>query len=67
MSKLIDKAKSSKLRDCLKAVEGNVEGENVVRKIKPKEYPRSYRLDHEVMNVLQSTVDRINELSPKKG
>ena len=67
MSKLINKAKSSKLRGSLiKASEDSTEGESVVRKIKPKEYPRSYRLDYEIMNILQDTVDRINEISPKK-
>jgi hypothetical protein len=66
MSKLINKAKSSKLRDSLKSSEKSFEREGVVRKIKPKEYPRSYRLDHETMNVLQNTVDRINDFSPKK-
>lgn len=67
MSKLINKAKGSKLREALaKGSKDSIEEERVVRKIKPKEYPRSYRLDHEVMNILQDTVDRINEISPKK-
>jgi hypothetical protein len=67
MSKLINKAKGSKLREALaKGAKDSIEEESVVRKIKPKEYPRSYRLDHEIMNILQDTVDRINEISPKK-
>ena len=65
MSKLADKAKSSKLKDHFKP---NVEKseERLVRQMKPKEFPRSYRLDSEVMNTLKSTLDRINEISPRK-
>lgn len=62
MSKLADKAKSSKLKSNL----STDTQESVVRKIKPKDFPRSYRLDTETMNILKNTLDRINENSPKK-
>jgi len=69
MSKLAGKAKSSKLKESLRSSTTGVEIENkerVVRQIKLKEYPRSYRLDAEIMNTLKGTLDRINEISPKK-
>ena len=31
-----------------------------------KEYPRSYRFDHEIMDTLKNTLNRINQISPKK-
>jgi hypothetical protein len=31
-----------------------------------KEYPRSYRLDSEIMGILKNSVKRINQNSPKK-
>lgn len=31
-----------------------------------KEYPRSYRLDSEIMGILKNSVKRINKNSPKK-
>ncbi len=31
-----------------------------------KEFPRSYRLDSEIMNILKVTLYKINEVSPKK-
>ncbi len=37
-----------------------------VMETKPKEYPRSYRLDSELKEVLENTLDRVNELAPKK-
>ncbi len=70
MSKLAGKAKSSKLKESLQASTAtNTKAgkkERVVRQIKLKEYPRSYRLDAEIMNILKGTLDRINEISPKK-
>lgn len=33
---------------------------------KPKEHPRSYRLDPELKDVLNNTLTRINKLTPKK-
>lgn len=66
MSKLADKAKSSRLKDPLQTHSEQPAKERVVRQVKPKEFPRSYRLDAEVMNVLQNTLDRINEVSPRK-
>lgn len=65
MSKLAAKARSSKLKDSLEP--NKVEQtERLVRQIKPKEYPRSYRFDSEIMNTLKDTLCRINEVSPKK-
>lgn len=67
MSKLISKSQNSKLHNSLiDNSENQPNKEKIVRQIKPKEYPRSYRLDAEVMNVLKNTLDRINEFSPKK-
>ena len=31
-----------------------------------KEYPRSYRLEADVMCALKTTLDRINKISPRK-
>jgi len=61
MSKLSSKAKRSKLTNQKKE-----QGEKVIRHIEYKEYPRSYRFDVETMNVLKTTLDRVNETSPKK-
>ncbi len=66
MSKLADKAKSSKLKESLKQGQPLEPREKLVRQIKPKEYPRSYRLDPEIMNTLKDTLDRVNDISPKK-
>ena len=67
MSKLIRKAKNSKLHVSFQAEnENTADKENVVRQIKPKEYPRSYRFDTEVMNFLKNKLDKINEIAPKK-
>jgi len=63
MSKLETNAKPSKLN---KSTKSNNGGSNRVTKNNPKDYPRSYKLDPEVMNVLKSTLDKINEISPKK-
>lgn len=65
MSKLADRAKSSKLRGHFQP-DSEQPRERVVRKVKPKEFPRSYRLDAEIMNALKSTLDRLNEISPRK-
>jgi hypothetical protein len=67
MSKLIGKAKNSKLHNSLQNdLQNSPTKEKIVRQVKPKEYPRSYRIDAEVMNVLKNTLDRINECSPRK-
>ena len=66
MSKLASKAKSSKLNESIQQDSSTTPKEKVVRQIKHKEYPRSYRLDSEIMNTLQSTLEKINEISPKK-
>jgi hypothetical protein len=36
------------------------------KRVNHKEYPRSYRLDAEIMGTLKETLDKINKLSPKK-
>ena len=64
MSKLANKAKSSKLKETL--TENTEPKESVVRQVKHKEYPRSYRLDPEIMNTLKDTLDRVNGISSKK-
>jgi hypothetical protein len=66
MSKLAEKAKSSKLKGTLQENQTLLSKEKVVRQVKHKEYPRSYRLDPEIMNTLKSTLDRVNEISSKK-
>lgn len=33
---------------------------------KTKEYPRSFRLDPELKEVLENTLNRVNKLTPKK-
>lgn len=66
MSKLANKAKSSKLKETLHQDQNSVPKERVIRQVKHKEYPRSYRLDPEIMNTLKDTLDKINEISPKK-
>ena len=67
MSKLASKAKSSKLKESLDQKTTTEPKERLVRQVKHKEYPRSYRLDPEIMNTLKSTLDKINDISPKKG
>jgi hypothetical protein len=67
MSKLISKAKNSKLHESLQTEDGSTASkESVVRQIRPKEYPRSYRFDTEVMNFLKNKLDKINEIAPRK-
>jgi hypothetical protein len=34
--------------------------------VSQKEYPRSYRLDPELKEVLENTLGRVNQLTPKK-
>jgi hypothetical protein len=66
MSNLSSKAKSSKLNEIHQHRQNVQVKERLVRQIKPKDYPRSYRMDSEIMNTLKNTLDRINEVSPKK-
>ncbi len=67
MSKLANKAKSSKLKESLQQMSLDQKPkERLIRQVKHKEHPRSYRLDPEIMNTLKSSLDRINELTPKK-
>lgn len=71
MSKLLSKAKSSKLsgiKNVTTLDDGEVSqaGEESTLIKKYKEYPRSYRFDPETMNILKSTLDRVNEISSKK-
>lgn len=64
MSKLSEKATISKLNEVVTFTSG--EAERRVRKISSTGYPRSYRLDSDIMNMLKNTLDKINELSSKK-
>ena len=69
MSKLADKAKGSKLRQSLSSdfsIEKTQPKEQIIRKIKHKEYPRSYRFDPEIINTLKGTLTKVNEASHKK-
>lgn len=67
MSKLASKAQSSKLRDTTQPIaEEKSQTKKLINQIKAKEYPRSYRLDYEIMNTLKKTLSKINEFSPKK-
>jgi hypothetical protein len=66
MSKLANKAKSSKLNEKNQQDSKKEIKEKVTRQVTHKEYPRSYRLDPEIMNTLKATLDKINETSPKK-
>lgn len=63
MSKLESKAKPSKLN---RTADLKNNQSNRVTKKSVTDYPRSYKLDPEVMNILKDTLDRINEISPKK-
>ena len=65
MSKLVDKAKKSKLKDSISNGNKPVQ-ERIVSQIRPKDYPRSYRLDSEIVNILKNTLDKVNEISLKK-
>ena len=64
MSKLADKAKRSKLSNTTQ--NSSQDKQKLINQIKVKEYPRSYRLDYEIMNTLQRTLSKSNEISPKK-
>jgi len=68
MSKLANKAKSSRLSEKVDTKQDikPVTNEKLLKQPRYKEYPRSYRIDHEVMNILKATLDGINEISPKK-
>ena len=66
MSNLSNKSKSSKLKAALNDTSKDLVKESVIRKIKHKDHPRSYRFDVEVLNILQDTLGRINEIAPKK-
>lgn len=68
MSKLSSKAKKSKLSE--KSYKEDITDikpeQRVTKKITPKDYPRSYRLDTETINTLNDTLNKLNEISPKK-
>jgi len=67
MSKLLAKAKNSKLNAKPNNESKGINAkEKLIHQIKPKEYPRSYRLDFESLNTLKTTLNKINEISPKK-
>ncbi|MCP4473236.1 MAG: hypothetical protein GY821_01410 [Gammaproteobacteria bacterium] len=67
MGKLSDKAKTKQVAELIKKnPEQQKEQERVTNIRQYKEYPRSFLLDEETINVLQSLHNRINQLSPKK-
>lgn len=68
MSKLSEKTETSKLRTVMNAnqKEQNKPKRKRIGQVKHKEHPRSYRLDSEIMNVLKTTLKRINNASSKK-
>ena len=66
MSKLIMKAKKSKLFDTFSRENDKSESENILRKNSSNEFPKSFRLDTETLNILKETQDRINSIAPKK-
>lgn len=63
MSKLETNAKPSKLNRAMNAKSN--ESKRLTKKA-ITDYPRSYKLDSEIMNVLKDTLARINDISPKK-
>lgn len=63
MSKLVKKSKSNQTREVLQTL--SKKGNGTVE-TKLKEYPRSYRLDPELKDILENTLGRINQLTPKK-
>jgi uncharacterized protein YeeX (DUF496 family) len=68
MSKLIDKAKKSKLHSHVSDSDDKMleKKERLTLTTKIKEYPRSYRIDAEIMNILKDTLSRVNEDSNRK-
>jgi hypothetical protein len=68
MPKLESKTKSNnnKLKNNLRENSKVESKKSLVKQIKHKEYPRSYRFDSEIMNTLKYSLDRVNEISPKK-
>lgn len=71
MAKLLAKAKSSKLSEMTNNSQSDAVALSHEKKpsalIKTyKSHPRSYRFDPETVNILQATLDRVNELSAKK-
>ena len=66
MAKLASKAKSNKLKKSLQQGSEIESKGRLVRQVKHKEYPRSYRFDSEIMNTLKDTLNKINEISPRK-
>jgi len=66
MSKLLNKAKSSKLRQSITSSDVSAENPSKIFKGANKEYPKSYRFDSEIINVLKNTLDRVNNYSNKK-
>jgi len=62
MSKLAEKATNSKLNiDLQEEIK-----ENVLKPVKHKIYPRSYIFSPELTDILKHTLDRVNDVSPKK-
>ena len=63
MIQSLQKTKKSKLKTNVKTPM-----KKAVSEVKKsyKEYPRSYRLDVEMMDILKTTLHRLNQVSPKK-
>ena len=66
MLKLENKPKNSKSKTRLPAKPDKSAKTKMTKPVKQQEFPRSYRLDAEVMDALEETLDRINEISPRK-
>lgn len=67
MSKLLKQAKPSKLNSVASCSRSGAPGEErVTRKMKPKEYPRSFRVDDTIINILKDTLYKVNEISVRK-
>jgi hypothetical protein len=65
MSKLSNKAKSSKL-NTISVQNQELENNRLISNVKVHSAPKSYRLDPEVQNILKTILDRVNDLSNKK-
>jgi hypothetical protein len=62
-----ERAKSSKLKEVLHNQKSDKSAkERVTKKPLSTEFPRSYRLDPDVMNILKETLQRLNDESHKK-
>lgn len=62
MSKLKNKAKKSKLSEIISSNAQN----RVLKKSSEKIYPKSYLFSSETINLINDTIIKLNEISPKK-